>query len=31
MVVAGTAVFDHPDGIEAAVQLLKEQLSASGV
>ena len=30
VVVAGSAVFDHPDGIEAAVRLLKERLGASG-
>ena len=30
LVVAGSAVFDHPDGIEAAVRLLKERLGASG-
>jgi ribulose-phosphate 3-epimerase len=27
VVVAGSAVFDHPDGIEAAVRLLKERLA----
>ena len=26
VVVAGSAVFDHPNGIEAAVRLLKERL-----
>ena len=30
VVVAGSAVFDHPDGIEAAVRLLRERLGASG-
>ena len=29
VVVAGSAVFDHPDGIEAAVRLLKERLGAA--
>ena len=28
VVVAGSAVFDHPDGLEAAVRLLKERLGA---
>jgi len=27
VVVAGSAVFDHPDGIEAAIRLLKERLA----
>ena len=28
VVVAGSAVFDHPDGIEAAIRLLKERLAS---
>ena len=27
VVVAGSAVFDHPDGIETAIRLLKERLA----
>ena len=30
VVVAGSAVFDHPDGIEAAIRLLKERLASAG-
>ena len=29
VVVAGTAVFDHPDGIEAAIRILKERLAST--
>ena len=28
VVVAGSAVFDHPDGIEAAIRILKERLAS---
>ena len=28
VVVAGSAVFDHPDGIEAAIRMLKERLAS---
>ena len=30
VVVAGSAVFDHPDGIEAAIRLLRERLALVG-
>ncbi|MQF48624.1 ribulose-phosphate 3-epimerase [SAR202 cluster bacterium AC-647-N09_OGT_505m] len=30
VVVAGSAVFEHPDGIEAAIRILKERLASAG-
>ena len=30
VVVAGSAVFNHPDGVEAAIRILKERLASLG-